>query len=344
MQIQANYPIANTFQIDAKARYFAQISRQSDIVNLRSELKLAALPWLIVGDASNILFTQDFEGLVICNGFKQIKIVQEDENSIWLSVGAGMNWHELVQYTVEQNWWGLENLALIPGTVGASPVQNIGAYGSEARDAIFRVQAIDVTDGSLVEFNNADCEFDYRNSIFKQEYRNRLLVHKVTFHLRKLHAGKPNLVYEPVKQKLEEMNLDLEQLTPQNIFDAVVAIRQKKLPNYQVFGNAGSFFKNPVISKEHFSKLQQENAETYPEIPHHKTLDECYKIPAAWLIEQAGGKGMRHEKAEVSEQHALVLINLGHATGEQIKILAEKVQDLVMQKFSIHLEPEVNII
>jgi UDP-N-acetylmuramate dehydrogenase len=299
---------------------------------------LASLPWRIIGGGSNILFTHDVEGVLVRCGFKKLKVVKSDADNVWLSVGAGMSWHDLVTYSVQHNLWGLENLALIPGTVGAAPVQNIGAYGSEARDAITRVQTLNLYNGQRMEFRNSDCHFGYRTSIFKQEYADKLLVHRVTFRLRKLHAGSANLVYEPLKEALAD--IPRQEMTPQLIYDTVVAMRRKKIPDPEVFGNAGSFFKNPVISQQYLDEILVD----YPEMPHHKTLDGQYKVPAAWLIEQANWKGQRHGHAGVSEKHALILENRGDASGQDIVELSQMVQQAVDHKFGIHLEPEVIIL
>ncbi|WP_178862345.1 UDP-N-acetylmuramate dehydrogenase [Thiomicrorhabdus cannonii] len=340
MHIQANYSLKkhNTFKIDVKTQYYVEINRQSDITTLRSDLTLASLPWRIIGGGSNILFTHDIEGVMVHCGYKQLKIVKQDEDSVWLSVGAGMNWHDLVTYTVEHNWWGLENLALIPGTVGAAPVQNVGAYGAEARDAITRVQTLNLYSGHRQEFRNSECNFGYRTSIFKQEYADKILVHRVTFRLRKLHAGHPNLVYEPLKEALSE--IPKTELTPKIIYDTVIKLRKERIPDPNVFGNAGSFFKNPVVGQSYFEELLTR----YPDVPHHKTLEGFYKIPAAWLIEQVNWKGQRCGAAGVSDKHALVLENRGGAKGQDIVELSQMVQEAVDHKFGIHLEPEVIII
>lgn len=337
MHIQANYSLENhnTFKIAAEAQYFVKIVRQSDITILRSDLTLASLPWRIIGGGSNILFTNDVKGVVVYCGYKQIKIVKEDDDNVWVSVGAGNNWHEFVEWSVNHQLWGVENLALIPGNVGAAPVQNIGAYGVEARDAITRVQTLNLFNGERLEFHNSDCNFGYRTSIFKQEYTDRLLVHRTTFRLQKLHAGVPNLVYEPLQ--LELAKIPKIHITPKMVFDAVVKIRQQRLPDPAVFGNAGSFFKNPVVDKEYFP----ETIAAFPDMPHHKTLEGHYKIPAAWLIESANWKGQRNGRAGVSSRHALVIENLGGATGQDIIELAQMIQDAVDHKFGIHLEPEV---
>ncbi len=340
MHIQANYSLKphNTFHLDVKTQYYIEINKQSDILTLRSDLTIASLPWRIIGDGSNLLFTDDLPGVTVRCTFDKLKIMKEDEESVWISVGAGMKWHDLVTYTVENDWWGLENLALIPGTVGAAPVQNIGAYGAEARDTITRVQTLNVYDGQRIEYRNADCKFGYRTSIFKEEFLNRLLVHRVTFRLRKLKYGNPNLVYDPLKIALQDYKK--EELTPQLIYKAVIDIRKNRLPDPDHQGNAGSFFKNPVINQEYYETLISE----YPDMPNHRMLDGNYKIPAAWLIEQTGWKGRSHGHAGVSAKHALVLVNLGGAKGLDIQELYNLVQADVNHKFGIYLEPEVIIL
>jgi len=340
MHIQANQSLKpyNSFQIEAKTQYLIEISKQSDIPTLRSDLKLASLPWFVLGSGSNILFVHDIQGVSVRCGYKKIQLVKEDKESVWLSVGAGMIWHEFVRFTVEQGYWGLENLALIPGTVGAAPVQNIGAYGAEARDTLTRVQALNLMTGERREFRNADCQFGYRTSIFKQEYNNQLLVHRVTFKLKKLAYGHPDLTYEPLYNALKSTPKD--KLTPKQIFETVIKIRQQKLPDPRQFGNAGSFFKNPIITESYFKELIAK----YPQMPHHRLLNNHYKISAGWLIEQAGWKGKTHGQAGVSDKHALVLINLGKASGKDILELAHLIQEDINQKFGIHLEPEVTII
>ncbi len=340
MHIQANYSLLphNTFRIDVKTQYYIEINRQSDILTLRTDIKLASLPWRIIGGGSNLLFTHDLEGVTIRCTFKKITVVKEDNDNIWISVGAGVEWHDLVTYTGKNGWGGLESLALIPGTVGAAPVQNIGAYGAEAQDSITRVHTLNLYDGQHREFRHSDCQFGYRTSIFKEEFINKLLVYRVSFRLRKLHNGKPNLVYTPLKSALEDYKK--EELTPKIIYDTVVRIREERVPNPSKTGNAGSFFKNPIVDAEYFETLFK----NHPDMLHHKMLDGNYKIPAAWLIEQAGWKGELHGHAAVSNQHALFLINLGGATGTEVEALAQMIQEDVNHKFGIHLEPEVIIL
>jgi UDP-N-acetylmuramate dehydrogenase len=338
MRIQANYSLKdhNTFKIDIKAKYFVEIEKQSDIVILRSDLKLASLPWVIIGGASNLLFSHHLEKVVVTCRYNKIKVVKEDKENVWLSVGAGLEWHELVEYTVNNNLWGLENLAYIPGSVGAAPVQNIGAYGAEARDAITRVQTLNLFTGERTEFKHSDCQFNYRSSIFKTEFENKLLVHRVTFRLRKLKYGHPNLFYTPLSEALSEYKKS--KLTPKIIFDTIVKMRQSKLPNPEELGNAGSFFKNPVVSRDYFDELVKK----FGDFPYHKMINGEYKIPAAWIIQQAGWKGKRFSKTcGVSDQHALFIVNYGGAKGEEINKLANKIQEDVDHKFGIHLEREV---
>jgi len=341
MHIHANYSLKNrnTFKIDIKTQYFVEITKQSDIPVLRSDIKLAALPWIILGGGSNILFTQDLEKVIVTCKFDKIKVMKEDEDNIWISVGAGLPWQEFVEYTVKKGYWGLENLALIPGTVGAAPVQNIGAYGSEARDTITRVQTLNLFTGERREFRNTECHFGYRTSIFKQEHENRLLVHRVTFRLRKAHAGHPNLVYDPLKEAIQHHFSTMENLTPEDVFNTVTKIRQEKIPDPRIYGNAGSFFKNPLITEQYFKEL----CKIHGEVPHHQTVNNEYKIPAAWLIEKTGWKGRKMKNAAVSEKHALVLVNLGDAKGCEVVHLAEAIQEDVDHKFGIHLEREVII-
>ncbi len=340
MHIQANYSLKpyNTFQIDVQAKYFIEISRQSDIPILRTDFKLSSMPWFIIGAGSNLLFTHDMNCVIVRCSYDKINLVKEDKDNVWLSVGAGLNWHDLVTYTVDNNLWGLENLALIPGTVGAAPVQNIGAYGAEARDSITRVQALNIFNGERKEFRNAGCNFGYRTSIFKQEYNNQMLVHRVTFRLTKLQSGRANLIYDLLGKSFQ--NMKTSEITPKHIYEKVIEIRLKKIPDPKIQGNAGSFFKNPIITASYMKKILQE----FKDIPHHKTVNNNYKIPAAWLIQSAGWKGKKLRRAGVSKKHALFIVNLANATGQDILDLSTKIQEDVDQKFGIHLEPEVIII
>jgi UDP-N-acetylmuramate dehydrogenase len=337
LKIQQNYSLLphNTFHIDVNSRFYVEIQSHSDILALKSDPRLTSLQYHIIGDGSNLLFTEDIDGVVIRCNYDAIQIIREDDDNVYLSVGAGVEWHDLVTYTVENKFWGLENLALIPSTVGAAPVQNIGAYGAEAKDVITDVYAFNLNDGQSHVFSNSDCKFGYRTSVFKQEYLNQMLVYKVGFKLKKFDAGTANLSYKHLKDAL-----DKNKLTPLEVYKTVIKIRQSKLPDPNKYGNAGSFFKNPIVDINHFNSL----SEQYTEIPHYKISNEHYKIPAAWLIEQTGWKGKQVGRAAISENHALVIINLGNATGAEVKNLATQVQNDVEQKFGIHLEPEVQMI
>lgn len=339
MYLYANYDLKhrNTFGVSCKARYLAEIKYASDIPTLRQDAKLAALPWMIMGGGSNLLLTHDLDALVLSCHYDGINIVKEDQHSVWLSVGAGRSWHELVTYTVERGWWGLENLALIPGKVGAAPVQNIGAYGAEVQDTITRIQSIDLRDGRRIELRKNECHFAYRDSIFKHELSNRVLIHRVTFRL--LKQSTPNLVHEPLHEAMFSNNprLKLEDISPRMIYDAVINLRQQRIPDPAVLGSAGSFFKNPTITLKHFQQLQQQ----YPDIPGHKLTNGCIKVPAAWLIEKAQWKGRRIDDVGTYHKHALILVNYGQASGKDILRVAEMIREDVINLFSISLEKEV---
>lgn len=335
MHIHAHYNMVNnnTFHFSVVARYFIEMRHASGIAALRRDPIISSLPWRIVGAGSNLLLTHDLDEVIIRCTYDEIKIVKEDNDFVWLSVGAGHNWHSLVRYTVEKGWWGLENLALIPGTVGAAPVQNIGAYGAEAQDTITRIQCFDLRTGKRIEMRNSECAFSYRSSIFKTTLVDRILVHRVTFRLRK--KGNANLIYDPLRDAFEAV--DTHHLTPMDVYRKIIEIRNSKIPDPSRLGHAGSFFQNPTVQLDHFHKLQQ----LWADIPGHKTLDGNIKIPAAWLIEKAGWKGKRIGDAGVFEHHALILANYGNATGNDILALADAIRQDVVRIFGISLEQEV---
>jgi len=335
MHIHAHYNMVdnNTFHFNVVARYFIEIRHASAIATLRCDPVISALPWRVVGAGSNLLLTQDLDEVIIRCTYDEIKIVKEDSEYVWLSVGAGHNWHALVRYAVEQGWWGLENLALIPGTVGAAPVQNIGAYGAEAQDTITRIQCFDLRTGERIEMRNSECEFSYRSSIFKTTLANRIMIHRVTFRLRK--KGHANLIYEPLRDAFDDIDHHL--LTPMDVYRKVIEIRNSKIPDPNRIGHAGSFFQNPTIQADHYHKLQDQ----WPDIPGHKTIDGTIKVPAAWIIEKAGWKGKRIGDAGVYEQHALILANYGNATGKDILHLADAIKQDVVRMFGISLDQEV---
>lgn len=340
MHIYANHDLKahNTFHFSTKARYFIEVRHASAIPTLRQDPLISSLPWQVIGNGSNLVLSHDLDCVVIKCVYDEIKLVKEDTESVWLSVGAGCNWHDFVTYTVDKGYWGLENLALIPGTVGAAPVHNIGAYGSEVQDTITRIQSFDLRDGSRVELRRNECDFGYRSSIFTQTLANRVLIHRVTFRLRK--QAIPNLMNEALHNALLEKYESIESVTPRQIYDEIITIRNQRIPDSSLLGSAGSFFKNPCISNTHYQTLLA----LHPDIPGHKTPDGQIKVPAAWLIDQGDWKGRRIGDAGVHEKHALILVNYGNATGKEVVALADMIREDVISRFSIALEKEVVVI
>ena len=338
MKILHNHPLFsyNYFKVHAKANELILIEKEEDYAELLSRTDFRKTPFLVLGDGSNILFTRDFEGTCIKTGLSEISRLKENEEYAWLRIEAGMNWHGLVLKTIEMGLQGLENLSLIPGTVGAAPVQNIGAYGVEIEQFIDRVEAIDLEGGETFYFSAGDCEFNYRSSIFKKRYKNRFLIKSITLQLNK----KPsyNISYDKIQETLDL--LDRKEINARNISDAVIHIRESKLPDPAKIGNAGSFFKNPIVDKTDFEGLKAE----FPRLPSYQVDKFSFKIPAAWLIEDCGWKGRRIGDAGVNPKQPLVLVNMGSASGKDILSLSEKIRTDVAQKFGIELQPEVNII
>lgn len=328
----------NTFGISATARLLASFSSEEELVSLLQDRSIKKeSSKLILGGGSNILFTKDFNGAVLKNEIKGIEIVKEDAHHIWVRCGAGENWHQFVLYCIHNNFAGVENLSLIPGCTGASPMQNIGAYGVEIKDVFHSLEAFHLHDKTTVNFSNNDCHFGYRESVFKNEYRNQFVITHVTFRLRR--EPKFNTSYGAIEQELEAMGVT--QLSIKAISDAVIRIRQSKLPDPAVTGNAGSFFKNPTISQQQFNALKKK----HDGIPGYHVQDpELIKVPAGWLIEQCGWKGYRNGDAGVHPKQALVIVNYGNATGAGIFNLSTQVKESVMEKFGIELSREVNII
>lgn len=323
----------NTFGIDVQTESFVEIN---SIVKLQEILKNNQKEILILGGGSNILFTKNFDGLLIKNNIKGIELVNDNENEVILKVGAGENWHDFVMYCVSKNYAGLENLSLIPGTVGASPMQNIGAYGVEVKESIISVEALNIKDGTIRNFSNAECEFDYRSSIFKTSQKGKYFITSVVFQLSK----KPtiNSSYGAIEDELKIMGV--VNPTIQDISKAVINIRSSKLPNPNELGNSGSFFKNPVVSISKKNLL----LEKYPSIPHYLQNDGSFKIAAGWLIETCGWKGKRVDNYGVHTKQALVIVNYGGATGKQILHFSEEIIQSVKSTFDIELEREVNIV
>lgn len=326
----------NTFHIDAKSRYF---TIADDLTQLRAALEFAKsknLPIFILGGGSNVLFTKDFKGLAIKNNIKGFDIVKETAEHVWIRIGAGEEWHEAVSRSIDLGYNGVENLSLIPGSVGAAPIQNIGAYGVELCDVFFSLEALEIDSGRLRTFNRGECEFGYRQSVFKNKYKGKFVIVSVTLQLSKVPAF--NISYAALNAALQDT--EVNSLTAKKISEAVIRIRRSKLPDPQEIGNAGSFFKNPVVD----AKTVQEISAKYPDIPGHFDKEGNAKLSAAWLIERCGWKGKRMNDAGVHEKHSLVLVNYGSATGSEMKSLAEAIQDSVCRKFGISLEPEVNFI
>lgn len=377
MEILRNYNLENfnTFGVPAIADLFVEVKSESELEELLKKEEFKNNEKLFLGGGSNVLFTKDFAGIVILNKIKGIEIEKEDGEYVWVKAMSGEVWHDLVEFAVAKDYWGIENLSLIPGTVGAAPMQNIGAYGGELREIMESMEAIDIQTGKKRVFYNAECEFGYRDSIFKNKVKSKYFILSVTFKLSK--KEKKNTEYKVLKEYIEQNNIDTS--TSKNISDAVATIRRSKLPDPKVTGNAGSFFKNVFVDENKFKELQDMYREmpyfretlsseflpslklanfgegsgergnintTSPLAPLHKmergTIQ--YKIPAGWLIEQCGWKGKCVGRVGVHDKQALVIVNHGGATGAEIKNLAEQVIDSVYTKFGLKLVPEVNLI
>lgn len=325
----------NTFGVQGYAKYFGTFSSVRDLQTQLSIIK-PPISTLILGGGSNILFTKNFDGVVLKNEIKGISTLHEDDDYVYVKAGAGENWHQFVLNCLTKNFAGVENLSLIPGNIGASPMQNIGAYGVEVKDVFYSLEAFHLKEKKIINFTLNDCAFGYRESIFKKKYKDQFVILTVTFRLRK----KPdfNISYGAIKEELEKMSV--QELNIQAISQAVINIRSSKLPYPDVIGNAGSFFKNPVITKHELQKLKL----IEPGIPSYKIDDDKFKILAAWLIEQCGWKGYRKGDAGCYAKQALVLVNYGNAKGKEIYTLSKEIKKSVKQKFTIDLEREVNII
>ncbi|MFZ4399020.1 MAG: UDP-N-acetylmuramate dehydrogenase [Bacteroidales bacterium] len=336
MQIKENYLLKklNTFGIQAIAKYFVEINSTEEIQEIINSKLFKENPFLLLGGGSNLLFTKDFDGLVIKINTKGKEIIAVDTEHVYIKVQAGENWESFVDYCVLNNWSGVENLSLIPGIVGTSPVQNIGAYGVEVKDSIEIVEVIRISDGKILELTNSECNFGYRNSIFKQEAKNKYIIISVTFKFSK----KPVLIthYGDILKELENMFVEPNL---ENISIAIKNIRHRKLPDPSITGNAGSFFKNPLVSKEKYNELLKD----YPKIRAFPSGDD-FKLAAGWLIEKSGWKGKSLGNAAVHHKQALVLINKGNASGIEILNLAKAIQHAVRGLFGVELEMEVNII
>lgn len=338
MQIRENISLRtyNTFGIEASAKYFTSFKSIAELQELTTSALFNTNPLFILGGGSNILLTKDVDGLVAKNEIDGITVVNEDEEHIYLKAGAGVNWHRLVMFCVENNFAGMENLSLIPGNTGASPMQNIGAYGVEIKDIFHQLEAFHIREKACRTFSLAECEFGYRESVFKRRYKGQFIITSVTFRLNKEPVFQTS--YGVIQQELE--NMGVRELNIRAISQAVINIRSSKLPDPKQVGNAGSFFKNPQVEKALFEKLRT----YYPAIPFFPFDDEHVKVPAGWLIEQCGWKGYRKGDAGCYPKQALVLVNYGKAKGEEILRLSEEILLSVKEKFAIQLEREVNIL
>ncbi len=343
MQVQQNVSLKqyNTFGIDVTAQSFASFSSLDELEALTEyKQELSSInkisPLLILGGGSNLLFTKNVDGLVLKNELKGIELVNEDADYCYVKASAGEAWHTFVEHCIANNYAGLENLSLIPGNVGASPMQNIGAYGVEIKDVFHELQAYNINEKTIVKFSNAECKFGYRESIFKNEVKGQYIILNVTYRLRKNPLF--NTSYGAINTELERMGA--KELTIQNISQAVINIRTNKLPNPKEIGNAGSFLKNPQVSKFRWHVIWEE----YPDVAAYKVDDLHYKLAAGWLIEKCGWKGFRRGDAGCHAKQALVLVNYGGASGQEILDLSDEIIKSVKNKFGVDLEREVNII
>ena len=325
----------NTFGLEAQARHWITITATEQLQALLRDPTYQSVPKLVLGGGSNVLFTQDFEGLLIKIAIPGISVVEEDNEEVYVRSGAGVGWHDLVTHCIDQGYGGLENLSLIPGTVGAAPMQNIGAYGVEIKDVFASLEAVEITTGDLCTFDSTDCQFGYRSSVFKHERRGQYIITSVTLRLQKQPVL--NTSYGAITETLAQKQIHAP--TMRDVSEAVIEIRRSKLPDPQQIGNAGSFFKNPVISRAQYEALLTD----YPAMPGY-AAEETVKVPAGWLIEQCGWKGKRLGNIGVHDKQALVLVHFGGGRGDALMALAQDIKASVFQKFGIDIEPEVNII
>ncbi len=338
MEIQHHVSLKhyNTFGLDITASELATIEHENDISILSEVPDFSTQSLLVLGGGSNVLFSGDYAGLVLKNNILGKEVLKQNEEFVWVRLGAGENWHQVVLWSIENGWGGIENLSLIPGTVGAAPMQNIGAYGVELSSVFEYLEAFELKTGKIAQFNTTDCDFGYRYSVFKGPLKQQFIITRVILKLSKHPTF--NTSYGAVAQTLEEMGV--EQLTIKDISSAVIKIRQSKLPDPAVIGNAGSFFKNPIVANETLNNLKTE----YTNIPSYAFDNSYSKIPAGWLIEQCQWKGYRKGSIGVHAKQALVLVNYGGAKGRELVDLSKQIQASVQSRFGIELIPEVNIV
>lgn len=336
MQVAENFSLKehNTFGVDVNARKFVSVHSTDELRDVLQQTYASEI--FVLGGGSNMLLTQDIDKTVVHIGIKGIELISESRDEVVLKVGAGENWHQFVLYCIEKAYGGLENLSLIPGNVGTAPVQNIGAYGVELKDTFESCEAMRIQTLEIETFNLQQCEFDYRNSVFKNKLKGEYIITSVNFRLsKKDHQLRTE--YGAIQAELDKKQIKKPNI--KDVSDAVISIRQQKLPDPRELGNSGSFFKNPVIKEAEFKKLQKK----FPEMPFYALQANNIKIPAGWLIDQAGLKGYRQGDAGVHKNQALVLVNYGNATGEEILALSREIQDKIYKKYNIKLEPEVNV-
>ncbi len=334
-EFNKNLADLNTFGMSITAKEFVPVTSADQVKELVKNSVFKS-PFFILGGGSNVLFTNDFEGTVIKNEIKGIHLITETEKDVTIHVGAGENWHETVLYTIDQNWGGIENLSLIPGCVGASPIQNIGAYGVELKDVLTQVYFIDLESGEERSLSNTECHFGYRNSVFKHELKNKVFITGIDLCLSKQHSLQ--LTYGAIMDQLSSAGIDNP--TIKDVSNAVIEIRQSKLPDPRVLGNSGSFFKNPVIPKSLFDEIKKSN----PDLRSYPAGDSHVKIAAGWLIEKCGWKGKKIGNTGSHAKQALVLVNYGGASGSEVLGLAKEIIRSVKETFNVILEPEVNIV
>lgn len=336
MRIEENYPLLthNTFHLEATTRWFVEYRTIAELQELLQSDLLRNVPVFHIGAGSNVLFSGDYPGVILHSDIRFIEIQSETDEDVCLRVGSGVNWDEFVAYCVSHGWGGVENLSLIPGEVGASAVQNIGAYGVEVKDCIVEVETLEKATGKIRLFTNGECEYAYRESIFKKSLKGQYIVTSVTYRLQK------NPVFELSYGNLKEFFPEGSEITLQAVRDVVIRVRQSKLPDPEVTGNAGSFFMNPIISRSQFERL----VSLYPGIPHYDVDADRVKVPAAWMIDRCGWKGKQHGGAAVHDRQCLVLVNKDRATAADVMELATDIVRSVKENFGVEISPEVNYI
>ena len=335
MKIESDFSLKNykTFGIEPKAKQFVAVHSKEELATILKDNK----DIFILGGGSNMLLTQDIDKLVVHVDIKGIEVQDTSEDFVWVKANAGENWHEFVLYCIASNYGGIENLSLIPGNVGTTPIQNIGAYGVEIKDTFFSCEAMEIETQKIVTFDKDTCQFDYRESVFKNKLKNKYIITSVVFKLTKKNHVL-NTSYGAIETELAANGITEPSL--KDVSNAVIAIRKSKLPDPKELGNSGSFFKNPIVQKT----IYDEVVKKFPEMPHYKISDTEVKVPAGWLIEQAGFKGKRFGDAGIHKNQALVLVNYGNATGSEILAVSKDIQKTILDKFGIAIEAEVNVI